>query len=382
MESSPIYLDYNATTPVDPQVLEAMMPYFHAYPGNASSIQHKQGKEAADAVESAREEVASLIGCSPAEIIFTSGATESINLSIKGLMDLTDKQSYCILTSSIEHPAVLETCLYLEKMGVSLSILPVLENGLLDWVSAHIDPPASKGIIAIQYANNETGTIQDLEKIARLAKNSGLTYLSDATQAVGKITVNPKKMGIDLMAFSGHKLYGPKGVGALFINKDSKLQLHHLTHGGRHEKGVRAGTLNVPAIVGFGKACTIAQNNLQKESKRIETLRKMLLNELMEIEGTILNGHPTSTLPNTINISFQNVSASMLIETIQTSLSVSTGSACSSAMNGPSHILEAMGLSQERIRNSIRISLGRFTTKEEIMKAGETLSDAIGKLRN
>ena len=382
MENSPIYLDYNATTPVDPQVLEAMMPYFHTCPGNANSVQHRQGKEAADAVESAREEVANLIGCSPPEIIFTSGATESINLAIKGANGLNTDNPYCLITSSIEHKAVLETCLHLEKQGVLLTILPVLQNGLLDWSSTHLEASNHKGMIAIHYANNETGTIQDASKVYELAKSQGLAYFSDATQAVGKIEVNPKNQGMDLMAFSGHKLYGPKGIGALFINTESAIQLNPLTHGGNHENGIRAGTLNVPAIVGFGKACSIASHNLLIENQRIELLRHMLLNELMKIDGAVLNGHPTSTLPNTLNISFQNVSAIMLIEAVQSSLSVSTGSACSSAMDGPSHVLEAMGLSQERIRNSIRISLGRFTTKEEINKTGKTLRDTIVKLRN
>lgn len=382
MMDSPIYLDYNATTPVDPEVLDSMLPYFSKISGNASNAVNIHGKKSLDAVEEAREKIASLIYCHPSEIIFTSGATESINLFLKGIA-LNSKYSISsILTTKTDHSAVLETCKYLEMQNVETVYLPLTPNGLVDIGKLENCLSKETQLLSLIHANNETGTIQNTNKIGNTTKNKNTIFFSDATQAVGKIKVDPKKDFIDGMAFSAHKLYGPKGIGALFINKDTiSQQLLPLHHGGGQEKGLRSGTMNVPGIVGFGKACEIAQKCIKKDQVRISNLRNLLLDGIQKTKGIQLNGEIQQLLPNTLNLSIKGVEAHMLVEALESTLSISTGSACGTVSRKPSHVLQALKYSKDRIGSSIRISIGRYTNKEEIENTIIALKDIISKLR-
>ncbi|HET6993764.1 MAG TPA: IscS subfamily cysteine desulfurase [Chitinophagaceae bacterium] len=363
----PVYLDYNATTPCDPRVVEAMLPYFGRYFGNPASHNHSFGWEAEEAVEQAREQVAKLIGADPKEIIFTSGATEADNLAIKGVFETYAVKGNHIITCSTEHKAVLDTCKHLEKNGAEVTYLEVDSNGSIDigMLEAAIKP--STILIAIMYANNETGTIMPVKEIGAIAKRRGVIFFSDATQAVGKIPVNVISDGIDLLSLSGHKIYGPKGVGALYIRrKGPRVKLTAQLDGGGHERGIRSGTLNVPGIVGLGKACEISHTEMENELNKIKKLRDRLETDLLQIEGSSLNGDKNKRLPNVTNIAFKYAEGDSLIMAINKNIAVSSGAACSSATPEPSHVLKAMGLDDESANSSIRFSLGRFTTGEEI----------------
>jgi len=378
----PVYLDYNATTPCDPRVVEAMIPYFTNLFGNAASRSHSLGWQAEEAVQFAREQVAALIGADPSEIIFTSGATEADNLAIKGVAEMYVGKGRHIITYSTEHKAVLDTCAHVAKNGGEVTYLPVDENGLPDlaMLEAAIRPDTI--LVTAMYANNETGVLLPVREISAIARRHNTLFFSDATQAVGKIPVHVTEDGIDLMAFSAHKLYGPKGVGALYARrKNPRVRITAQQDGGGHEKGVRSGTLNVPGIVGFGKACEICRMEMQEEARRVMLLRDQLQNALLAIGDTKLNGDKLKRLPQTANISFRYTGAEALIAGFNKDIAVSSGSACSSASPEPSHVLKAMGLDDDLAKSSIRFSLGRFTTAEEINYVIEKVKDTVLQLR-
>jgi len=374
----PIYLDYNATTPCDARVVEAMMPYFATVFGNAASHNHSFGWQAEEAVSFSREQVAKLIGAEPKEIIFTSGATEAVNLALKGVFETYAAKGSHIITCNIEHKAVLDTCKHLEKKGADITYLKVKENGLPDLAELEAAIKPTTILIAVMYANNEIGNIMPVKEISEIAKRKGVLFFSDATQAAGKIPVDVNDEGIDLLAFSAHKLYGPKGIGALYIRrKNPRVKVTAQIDGGGHERGIRSGTLNVPGIVGFGKACEICMNEMVEESKRIKKLRDKLEDTFLQAEGVYLNGHKDHRLPNVTNISFKYAGGDKLIMGINKNIAVSSGSACTSATPEPSHVLKALGLDDDLAHSSIRFSLGRFTTEEEI---DYTIKEVINKL--
>ena len=378
----PIYLDYNATTPCDPRVAEAMLPYFTTFFGNAASRNHSFGWQAEEAVDRAREQVANLVGADPKEIIFTSGATEADNLAIKGVFEMYATKGNHIITCNIEHKAVLDTCKHLEKTGADVTCLKVNENGVPDLSELEAAIKPTTILIAFMYANNETGTIMPMKEISAIAKKRNIIFFSDATQAVGKIGVDVNKDGIDLMAFSAHKLYGPKGVGALYIRrKNPRVKITAQIDGGGHEKGIRSGTLNVPGIVGFGKACEICMNEMQDEYERIEKLRDKLENTFFQTGEIHINGGKDHRLPNVTNISFDYAEGEALIRSINKNIAVSSGAACTSATPEPSHVLKALGLNDDRAHSSIRFSLGRFTTEEEIDYTIKEVRDKLEELK-
>jgi cysteine desulfurase len=378
-----IYLDYNSTTPVDPRVLEAMLPYFSEKFGNAASKTHAFGWVVEAAVENAREQIAKLINATPSEIVFTSGATESINLAIKGVweMYLSSNEKNHIVTVSTEHKAVLDTCKALEKKGAQITYLPVNREGLINLEQLRESITPKTILVAVMYANNETGVIHPLKEIAQIVHEKKCLLFSDATQAVGKIPVDVQSAQIDLLCFSSHKIYGPKGVGALFVRrKNPRVNLIPQIHGGGHERGLRSGTLNVPAIVGFGKASEIAEKEMNNDAHRISLLRDELEKNLLTLGNVFVNGVSKHTqvfrLPNVTNLCFKGIKADTLIAKIP-DIAVSTGSACTSAIPEPSHVLKAMGLSDEMAYSSIRFSLGKFTTKEEIKFASEKIKEKV-----
>jgi cysteine desulfurase len=378
----PVYLDNNATTPVDPKVLEAMLPYFTQHFGNAASRSHAYGWEAEEAVDYARGQVAKLINSEPKEIIFTSGATESDNLAIKGVFESYASKGNHIITCVTEHKAVLDTCKHVEKLGAEVTYLPVQSDGLIDLKELETAIKPTTVLIAIMYANNETGVIQPVKEISAIAKRKGVLFFSDATQAVGKIPVNVIEDGIDLMAFSAHKIYGPKGVGALYVRrKNPRVRIIAQMDGGGHEKGMRSGTLNVPGIVGLGQACEICRLNINEDAKRIKILRDKLENDLLQLEETQLNGNKENRLPHVLNISFKYVESEGLILACNKNIAVSSGSACTSASIEPSHVLKAMGLDDDLAHSTLRFSLGRFTTEEEIDYAIEQVKNTVTQLR-
>jgi cysteine desulfurase len=363
----PVYLDNNATTPVDPRVLETMLPFFTMHFGNAASNSHAYGWEAAEAVKYAREQVAALINCEPEEIIFTSGATESDNLALKGVYEMYASKGNHIITVKTEHKAVLDSCKHLEKKGAEITYLNVKKDGLIDLKELENSIKSTTILIAVMYANNETGVIQPMQEISTLAKKKSILFFSDATQAVGKIPVNVIENGIDLMSFSAHKMYGPKGVGALYVRrKNPRVRLSSQMDGGGHERGIRSGTLNVPAIVGFGKACELCKTEMQHDAETNSKQRNKLEKELAKIKAVSINGNIEYRLPNVSNISFKNINSSQLMAKLSKKIAVSSGSACTSASQSPSFVLKAMGLSNEMTLSSIRFSLGRFTTDEEV----------------
>ncbi|MDO8965761.1 cysteine desulfurase family protein [Algoriphagus sp.] len=376
----PIYLDYNATTPCLPEVIEAMLPYFETHFGNAASKSHPYGWVAENAVEEARENVANLIGAKSKEIIFTSGATEAINLGIKGTFDayLGEKQHY--ITCKTEHKAVLDTFAELQKRGADLTYLEVNSKGeiSLDELEKAILPHTK--LICLIWANNETGIIHPVEKIAELAEKRNVIFFTDAVQAAGKIPVFTK--GIHLMAISAHKLYGPKGVGALFVrhNHDLPKPLAQI-HGGGHEKGMRSGTLNVPGIVGFGAAAQLRMNQMEQEGSRLGTLRDKLEKGILEISGTFLNGSQEIRLPHVTNIAFGGVEGEELLRRVNQKVAVSSGSACTSISPKPSHVLQAMGINSDLGRASIRFSLGKGTTEKDIEDAISWVKKVVEDLR-
>lgn len=363
----PVYMDYHATTPCDPRVLATMLPYFSQQFGNAASQGHAFGWHAAEAVKIAREEIASLLNADPSEIIFTSGATESINLAIKGVFELLAGKGKHIITAATEHRAVLDTCNHLEKLGAEVSYLPVQSDGLID--PAIIQSAIRKDtiLIAIMYANNETGVIQPIHSISEIARQKGIIFFTDATQAVGKIPVHVMEDGIDLLACSGHKIYGPKGVGALFVRRrNPRVRLTAQIDGGGQERGLRSGTLNVPGIVGFGKAASLCQAEMDKDAKTVSRLRNKLERAVLDIGGTKLNGHYLDRLPTVTNISFDRGVGNQLLKNLLKMVAVSSGSACSSASPEPSHVLKAMGLDDTAAYHAIRFSLGKYNTEEDV----------------
>ena len=377
----PIYLDYNATTPVDPLVMETMLPWFTQRFGNAASSTHALGWEAAEAVKIARETLAHSIGADEKELIFTSGATEAINLALKGVADLYHRKGNHIITVATEHKAVLDTCAYLEKIGKEVSYLSVSSDGLIDLEELKTTMTDQTILVCVMLANNETGVIQPLKEIAEIVHEKGAILMSDATQAMGKIPVNVQELGIDLLAFSGHKFYGPKGVGGLFLRKRSpRVVVSPLFHGGGHERSFRSGTLNVPGIVGMGKAMEVGMDSLSEEMERLQRLRDQLEHALLALPATRLNGHASARLPNVSNISFQKTNGEALIMAMK-DIAVSHGSACTSAVMEPSHVLSSMGLNEEDAYASVRFSLGRFTTEEEIRYTIDHVRNAVSRLR-
>ena len=378
----PVYLDNNATTRVDPAVLDAMMPYFLDNYGNAASRSHVFGLAAKDAVDLARSRVAEFIGAEPEEIIFTSGATESDNLAIKGVFETYKTNGNHIITAATEHKAVLDTCSHIEKMGGVVTILGVDKNGLINLKELEDSINDSTILISIMFGNNETGTLQHIKEIDKIAKEKKVIFFTDATQAIGKIPLNVNEYNIGLMAFSSHKIYGPKGVGALYIRrKNPRVKITAQMDGGGHERNMRSGTLNVAGIVGFGKACELSHINLTEENQRLSFLRDKLENGILSIEETYLNSSKESRLPNVTNISFAHLDGAALLMSFNKSIAVSSGSACTSASMEPSYVLKAQGLSDELAKNSIRFSLGRFTTEEEIDFAIKTVKQAVLELR-
>lgn len=378
----PIYLDYNATTPCDARVVEAMLPYFTEKFGNAASRSHQFGWVAEEAVDIAREQLARLIGAETKEVIFTSGATEATNLAIKGVFETYPGKGNHIITTNIEHKAVLDTCKSLENKGAEITYLNVNADGMIDLVELEAVIKPTTILISIMYANNEIGVVQQIKKIGEIAKNKEVIFFSDATQAVGKIPVDVTGDGIDIMAFSAHKMYGPKGIGALYVRrKNPRVKLKAQIDGGGHERGIRSGTLNVPGIVGFGKACEICMNEMAQEAGRLKILRDKLENSLLLIEQTFLNGNKENRLPHVTNISFRHVESQGLMMGFNKEIAVSSGSACTSASIEPSYVLKALGLDDEMAHSSLRFSLGRFTTEEEIDFAVMKVTDAVKKLR-
>ncbi len=367
MLNLPIYLDNNATTRMDDKVLEEMLPYFTKHYGNAASRSHPFGWEAEEGIEYARQQVARLIHSIPKEIIFTSGATEAINLALKGVAEMYSAKGNHIITVKTEHKAVLDSCVHLESIGCEITYLPVTKEGLINLEELENAIKPSTILISVMYGNNETGTIQPVKEISELAKKKGVLFFTDATQAAGKIPIDVIEDGIDLMAFSAHKMYGPKGIGALYIRrKDPRVRVTAQMDGGGHERGMRSGTPNVPGIVGFGQACELSRWKMEEEMRKIKKLRDKLEHELLKIEGVVLNGHPIFRLPNVVNVSFaKNEDANLLIQ-LNKSISVSAGSACTSSSLEPSFVLKAMYGNDDLAKSAVRFSLGRFTTEEEL----------------
>ncbi|AYA35938.1 IscS subfamily cysteine desulfurase [Hymenobacter oligotrophus] len=377
----PIYLDNNATTPLDPRVLEAMLPYFTEHFGNAASRNHAFGWQAEEAVDYAREQIAQLINCDPKEIIFTSGATESDNLAIKGVYEMYAQKGNHIITATTEHKAVLDTCKHLEKLGARVTYLPVNAEGLIDLAELEAAMTPQTILVSIMYANNEIGVIQPIREISAIAKKYGALFFTDGTQSVGKIPVDVIADGIDLMSFSGHKMYGPKGIGALYVRrKNPRVKVTAQMDGGGHERGMRSGTLNVPGIVGLGKACELARLDMDADTQRIAAMRDRLERELLTLEESYVNGSREHRLPHTTNISFKYVEGEGLMMGVK-DLAVSSGSACTSASLEPSYVLKALGLSDDLAHSSLRFGLSRFTTDEQIDYAIGHVKEAVTKLR-
>jgi cysteine desulfurase len=381
MLKTPIYLDNNATTQMDPRVLEAMLPYFTEKFGNAASRNHPFGWVAEEGVDYAREQVAKLIGATEKEIIFTSGATESDNLAIKGVYEMYKDKGNHIITLTTEHKAVLDACKHLEKLGANITYLDVESDGLVDLNKLEAAMTEQTILVAIMYANNEIGVIQPVKEISAIAHKHGALYFTDAVQAVGKIPVDVIADGIDLLALSGHKMYGPKGVGALYVRrKNPRVKVTSQMDGGGHERGMRSGTLNVPGIVGLGKACELCYNEMEEEAVRLSALRDKLESSLTVLEESYVNGNANHRLPHTANISFKYVEGEGLMMAMK-DMAVSSGSACTSASLEPSYVLKSLGLSDDLAHSSIRFGLGRFSTEEEVDFAIENTLKAVNHLR-
>ncbi|MCE2654847.1 MAG: IscS subfamily cysteine desulfurase [Sediminibacterium sp.] len=378
----PIYLDHNATTPMDPRVLEAMLPYFVENFGNAASRNHSFGWQAEEAVDYAREQIAQLIGADPKEIIITSGATEGDNLGIKGVFEMYASKGNHIITCTTEHKAVLDTCKHLEKLGAEVTYLEVQPDGLIDLKQLEAAMRPTTILVAIMYANNEIGVIQPVKEISAIAKKHGALFFTDAVQAVGKIPVDVNADGIDIMAFTAHKMYGPKGVGALYVRrKNPRVKVTAQMDGGGHERGMRSGTLNVPGIVGFGKACEVARLDMAADTERISKLRDKLENALTQIEESYVNGNPAHRLPHVSNISFKYVEGEGLMMGFNKDIALSSGSACTSASLEPSYVLKALGLGDDLAHSSLRFGLGRNTTEEQIDFTIKAVTETVLKLR-
>jgi cysteine desulfurase len=378
----PIYLDNNATTQVDPRVFEVMIPYFLNDFGNAASKSHPFGWKAEEAVDYAREQIAALIGANEKEIIFTSGATESNNLAIKGVYEMYAAKGNHFITVTTEHKAVLDACKHLEKLGAEITYLPVGSDGLLkvEQVAEAIKP--NTVLVSVMYGNNELGVIQPIREIGKLCKEKGVLFHTDATQAVGKIPVDVLADNIDLMSFTAHKMYGPKGIGALYVRrKNPRVKVTAQMDGGGHERGMRSGTLNVPGIVGLGKACELARLEMDAEAIRLSALRDKLEKALLNLEESYVNGSAEHRLPHTANISFKYVEGEGLMMGIK-DIAVSSGSACTSASLEPSYVLKNLGLDDELAHSSLRFGLGRFTTEEEVDYTINCVTEAVNKLRD
>ncbi len=378
-----IYLDHNATTPTDQRVVDTMLPYFTQHFGNAASRNHSFGWVAEEGVDYARQQIAQLINADEREIIFTSGATESNNLAIKGVADMYKSKGNHIITATTEHKAVLDTCKALEKQGIEVTYLEVERDGRidLDKLQAAIRPTTI--LISLMFANNETGVIQDMRAIGDICEKHSILFMSDATQAVGKIPVDVEALGIHLLSFTAHKMYGPKGVGALYVRRKSpRVKVTAQMDGGGHERGMRSGTLNVPAIVGFGKAAEIARLEMPAEIARLSQLRDQLEADLMQLEEVVLNGNKEHRMPHVSNLSFKHVEGEGLMMTFNQKVAVSSGSACTSASLEPSYVLKALGLGDDLAHSSIRMSLGRFTTAQEVADAVAAIKHGVNHMRS
>jgi cysteine desulfurase len=378
----PIYMDNHATTPVDPRVLEAMLPYFTDKFGNSASRNHEFGWHAEEGVEKAREQIAKLIGATAKEIIFTSGATESDNLAIKGVAEMYKQKGNHIITAATEHKAVLDTCKRLEKYGYRVTYLPVQKDGLIDLEDLKRSMDDKTILVTIMAANNEIGVLQPIEEIGKLCREKGVIFHSDATQAVGKIPIDVNKQNIDVMSISAHKMYGPKGVGALYVRrKNPRVQISAIIDGGGHERGMRSGTLNVPGIVGLGKACEIAREDMPQESCRLAGLRNRLRDKIMkELDEVYINGSVEHRLPGNLNLSFAYVEGESLLMGIN-DVAVSSGSACTSATLEPSYVLKALGAGDDLAHSSIRFGLGRFNTEAEVDYVADKVTQVVKRLR-
>jgi len=378
----PIYMDNHATTPVDPRVVDAMLPYFTEKFGNAASRNHSFGWAGEEAIEIARAQIASLIGATPKEIIFTSGATESDNLMIKGVAEMYREKGNHIITQAIEHKAVLDTCKRLEKYGYEVTYLPVQKDGRVDPEDVRKAITPKTILITIMYANNEIGIINPVQEIGKIAKEHGIIFAVDGVQAVGKIPVDVQKDNIDLLAISGHKIYGPKGVGALYVRRrNPRVQLSAIIDGGGHERGMRSGTLNVTGIIGLGKACELAQQEMTQEGERLRGLRDRLRAGLeAKLDEVFVNGSWEHRLPNNLNMSFAYVEGESLLMGIN-DVAVSSGSACTSATLEPSYVLKALGVGEDLAHTSIRFGLGRFNTQEEVDYVIDKMVQVVTKLR-
>ncbi|MCF2498436.1 cysteine desulfurase family protein [Dyadobacter chenhuakuii] len=378
----PVYLDNNATTPMDPAVLEEMLPYFSEKFGNAASRTHSYGWEAEEAVDIARENIASLIGAHPQEIVFTSGATEAANLAIKGVWENNPDQKGHIITVVSEHKAVLDTCKHIERKGGSVTYLEIQPNGLVSLDDLEKAITAQTLLIAVMYANNETGVIQPIKAISAIAKAHGVLFFTDATQAVGKIPVDVQEDDIDLLAFSAHKLYGPKGVGALYVRKKNPtVTLNAQIEGGGHERNMRSGTLNVAGVVAFGKACEICAEKMASESLRLRSLRDHFEKQILALQHIDINAATAPRLPHATNISFHDIDGEKMIFEAGSDIAFSRSSACTSATLEPSYVLKAMGLSNELIHNTFRFSFGRFSTEQQVDHAVAVISKIVKEHR-
>ena len=379
-----VYLDNNSTTPCDPRVVDTMVPYFYQKPGNSASRNHPFGWEAEEGVDYAREQIAALLKVDPKEIIFTSGATESDNLAIKGVFEMYRSKGNHIITVTTEHKAVLDTCDKLTEAGAEITYLKVAEDGLIDLAELEAAIKSTTILVSVMCANNETGVIQPMKEIGDICEKHGVLFMSDATQAVGKIPTYPKEIGVHLMAWTSHKMYGPKGVGALYVSRKSpRVKVTAQMDGGGHERGMRSGTLNVPGIVGFGKAAEIARLEMHADAERLSKLRDRLEHELTSrLEECYINGNVEHRMPHVTNISFKHVEGEGLMMTFNQNIAVSSGSACTSASLEPSYVLVALGLGDDLAHSSIRFSLGRFTTDEEVDFAVEKLVAGVNHMRD
>jgi cysteine desulfurase len=379
----PIYLDYHATTPMDPEVLKAMLPFFTEVFGNAASRNHEFGWTAEAAVEKARAQVADIIGASEKEIIFTSGATESNNLALTGVAEMYSEKGKHIIVSPIEHKAVLDTAEALERKGFRISYAEIDSTGRVIPEKLKQMITSDTILVSIMFANNEVGSINAMKEIGKICKEKGVLFHTDAVQAVGKVEIDVNDLGIDLLSMTAHKIYGPKGVGALYVRrKNPRVRLSPIMHGGGHERGMRSGTLNVPGIVGLGKACELAKKNLSTEMPRLKAMRDRMWKAIeAELDEVYLNGHLTERLPNNLNVSFAYVEGESLMMGMK-ELAVSSGSACTSASLEPSYVLKALGVGEEIAHSSIRFSFGRFTTDEEVDFAIEKVISTVKKLRD
>ena len=376
----PIYLDHHATTPVDPRVFEIMTPYFTENFGNASSLDHTYGYDASDAVKKSREAIANAIGANVAEIIFTSGATESDNLALIGVMEKNKEKGNHLITCATEHKAILDTAHHLESLGYKVTFLPVDEFGQINLESLKEAITEQTILISIMAANNEIGTIADIAEIGKITHENGVLFHTDAAQAVGHFPIDVQKMNIDLMSFSSHKIYGPKGIGALYVRSLSpRVKIDSIVYGGGQERNIRSGTLNVPGIVGFAKAIEIAQKEMEQENEKFKKWMNIMLAKLSEA-GAKLNGHPEKRLAHNLNVRFDGIESKAIINSVSKKIAISAGSACTTQVVEPSHVLLALGLSEDQTHSSIRVGCGRFNTEKEIIIAANEIYHAVESL--